>query len=193
MGDKIAMNVMDFAEDLRLEAKVHEKESPTVDESTFDEESIVKYDEELGMYEVASCDKNLLQVVITTDHFGDETGWDLKNRKGEVLLKDFSLESNQMNSKAVCLPDGCFTFTIYDEFGDGICCEDGEGEYSVYYNNEWIKVGGKFGKQEKTEVGCSLQKSMEVKESATDVLEGWTESILSEEASDVYSPNDYEN
>jgi hypothetical protein len=31
----------------------------------------------------------------------------------------------------VCVAPGCYEFTIYDEYGDGLCCDWGTGSYSV--------------------------------------------------------------
>ena len=39
--------------------------------------------------------------------------------------------SNSFNQKTVFLPPGNYTFTIYDSFGDGICCGFGEGWFSL--------------------------------------------------------------
>ena len=30
-----------------------------------------------------------------------------------------------------CLEDGCYFFAIFDEYGDGICCDYGDGSYDL--------------------------------------------------------------
>ena len=35
----------------------------------------------------------------------------------------------------ICVPDtNCYSFKIYDSFGDGICCAYGSGSYNVTYS-----------------------------------------------------------
>ena len=47
-----------------------------------------------------------------------------------------------------CVPDDSqYEFTIYDSFGDGICCSAGSGSYTVTYGSE-SKTGGDFGSSE---------------------------------------------
>ena len=43
--------------------------------------------------------------------------------------------------------------TIYDSYGDGICCVEGEGSYSLYVNDELIGSGGDFGYSESHSFG----------------------------------------
>jgi len=40
---------------------------------------------------------------------------------------------------------GCYAFYIYDSYGDGICCSNGNGYFRVYYDDVLIKSGGNFG------------------------------------------------
>ena len=42
------------------------------------------------------------------------------------------------------IPSDYYRFTINDSYGDGMCCNYGNGSYSVYLNNELVKTGGKF-------------------------------------------------
>ena len=48
-------------------------------------------------------------------------------------------------STEICLePLVSYEFSIYDAFGDGVCCFEGSGSYSVSVNNTVIKKGGEF-------------------------------------------------
>ena len=44
-----------------------------------------------------------------------------------------------------------YTFEIFDSFGDGICCSEGEGWYSLELEGVEIKRGGDYGSGEKHE------------------------------------------
>lgn len=50
----------------------------------------------------------------------------------------------------MCLPNDCYTFTINDAYGDGICCNYGNGSYSITDPDGNIKSGGSFGASETT-------------------------------------------
>jgi glucose/arabinose dehydrogenase len=50
------------------------------------------------------------------------------------------------------LPDGQYQFTVFDEFDDGMCCQYGDGGYTLIYDDteEVIAAGGVFGTLEIT-------------------------------------------
>jgi len=53
-----------------------------------------------------------------------------------------------------CLPkEGRYTFTIIDTYGDGMCCDKGDGSYNLTVDGEIIKNGGNFGRSERTDFG----------------------------------------
>jgi hypothetical protein len=53
-----------------------------------------------------------------------------------------------------CVPaNGRYTFTIRDQHGDGICCTNGEGGYTLTKDGETLKEGGDFGESEETSWG----------------------------------------
>ena len=76
---------------------------------------------------------------LTGDNYASETSWNLKNSAGTTLYSGGSytngttaLVSNQVWS----LPaNGCYTFTINDAYGDGICCNYGNGSYIITTNS----------------------------------------------------------
>ena len=53
-------------------------------------------------------------------------------------------EDSKHYSKSCCLDKETYEFTIYDSFGDGMCCELGSGKYAVIVNNTEILKGGEF-------------------------------------------------
>eukprot|EP00957_Ditylum_brightwellii_P130825 9979679-Ditylum_brightwellii.AAC.1 len=60
-----------------------------------------------------------------------------------------------MHSIKRCLIDGCYTFTIKDSAGDGICCSYNFGHYSVQFGSEEFTKNGIFGYEESTPFGCT--------------------------------------
>jgi len=58
---------------------------------------------------------------ILTDSYPYETTWEIKNEGGEVLYEggDYT-EEGALFQHPLCLPEACYTLTIYDSFGDGM-------------------------------------------------------------------------
>ena len=86
-------------------------------------------------------------LTLTTDNFGYETYWEITDCASTILasggnplaqpggtqntaLSDpGAYASNNTFIEIICLADSCYCFTIYDDFGDGICCVNGSGSY----------------------------------------------------------------
>jgi hypothetical protein len=50
-----------------------------------------------------------------------------------------------------CIPDGCYNFTIFDSYGDGMCCSYGNGSYSfTTAGGTVLASGGSYGSSETT-------------------------------------------
>ena len=84
------------------------------------------------------------------DAFPLEVSWSLvDDSNGEVVSSGsgYTVE-NQHITDNHCLSVGCYTFTINDSFGDGICCSYGDGYYvgSIYGHEEKF-AGDSFGSQ----------------------------------------------
>ncbi len=76
-----------------------------------------------------------IDINIQTDNYAEETYWELSNDIGNVTYIQNDLSSNELNTETLCLSiDSCYTFTIFDIFDDGICCDFGNGYVSI--NNE---------------------------------------------------------
>ncbi len=75
-----------------------------------------------------------VQLDLTTDNYGSETTWELVDDATSTVLYSggpYSDGASQNFIETWCLPVGCYTFTIYDSYGDGICCAYGSGSYSI--------------------------------------------------------------
>ena len=58
------------------------------------------------------------------------------------------------------MPDNCYEFEIFDSYGDGICCEFGDGFYSLTADNGDIVIdGGEFEGSEITEISIGEELS----------------------------------
>lgn len=72
---------------------------------------------------------------LTLDNYASETTWQVRAQGSQTVLfsggpyQDFT--NGQLVSADWCLPVGCYIFTLFDDWGDGICCEYGEGGVEI--------------------------------------------------------------
>lgn len=98
---------------------------------------------------------------IMTDDYSIETRWELKNSNEVILSGGGNYEDFQLYTVEKCLSPGCYSFTIFDRFGDGICCNHGSGFYTVSFGSAAQKEnGGIFGKEETTYTSPFCENSM---------------------------------
>ncbi len=97
-----------------------------------------------------------ISVSILTDNFPTETSWTVKDPNGSILLQGggYNLQ-NFLYEDSVCVPNGiCLVFEIQDSYGDGICCTQGSGYYTVNLNGSLAFTGGAFLFSEKQYLNC---------------------------------------
>ncbi len=89
-------------------------------------------------------------LTLTIDNYGSDVTWELYNEQSTLLYSggpypDF--EEGLVDSVDFCLTDGCYTFSIADAFGDGICCENGEGSLLIQNSDGSVLVenDGQYG------------------------------------------------
>lgn len=97
----------------------------------------------------------MLEVHITTDGYGYETGWRLIDASDLSLYKEVlpgTYSSNQTYIDTICVPSSaCLQFSIEDTYGDGIFLPGG---YSLYYDGLMIASGSAFGYGAEHYIGC---------------------------------------
>jgi len=100
----------------------------------------------------APCTQNEVTMVLNFDNYASETSWDLRNLNGAVVASGSGYTFGQNGTsltQTFCLPTGCYTFNIYDSYGDGICCLYGQGDYTLTdASGAILASGGSFGYSE---------------------------------------------
>ena len=90
-----------------------------------------------------SCSYESLSIVINPDNYPGESSWSLVDADGGTVA------SGTSEGVELCLDASCLTFTMFDSFGDGMCCAYGQGDYSVTDGNGLVVAsGGEFGSSE---------------------------------------------
>jgi thiol-disulfide isomerase/thioredoxin len=88
---------------------------------------------------------------LKTDNYASETTWKLFNPNGTVFAQDPA--GNYANNTVYTYNwnlqnESCYTFEIYDSYGDGICCQYGQGYYKLMVNGVVVLQGGSFTSME---------------------------------------------
>ena len=91
-----------------------------------------------------------LYLRLTTDDYGSDVSWELHSTNGMLLYSGgpyTNVQGGQQINVPMCLTNGCYIFNIHDGFGDGICCEFGNGNYVIENNNGVIFAinSGQYG------------------------------------------------
>ena len=84
---------------------------------------------------------------LVLDDYGSETTWEIR-RFGTVVYSGGPYEDGQdqeVISIPMCLEDGCYILEVEDGYGDGMCCDYGEGSFSVLDpQGDVVLTGGEF-------------------------------------------------
>ena len=98
-----------------------------------------------------SCSSNQDKIKITlkTDAYPSENRWEVRDKDNDVYKSGNSLQPNTehilMNE---CVPKNeICTFNIFDTFGDGLCCQFGQGSYTVEKNGRVVGQGAQFANE----------------------------------------------
>jgi len=100
---------------------------------------------------------------LLTDDYAEETSWEFREIGG-AILDSGSYNQSDDNTTFIetfgVVQDNCYEFEIFDSFGDGICCEFGEGFYNLSSDSgDVIFDGGEFGGSEITEISIGEELS----------------------------------
>ncbi len=95
----------------------------------------------------AQCSTGYSQIIVNIipDNYPNETSWDIKDTANTIIA------NGTTNNDTLCYLTGkLLHFTIYDSYGDGMCCAYGNGSYNVYIDGSLIASGGEFTFNETT-------------------------------------------
>ncbi len=123
----------------------------------------------------ASVPAGLVSLILTLDDHGSDVTWELSSNDAVVLYNGGPYtdgHNGQTDSVAFCLTNGCYTFTILDAFGNGICCADGEGGYVIRDSTgmTYEESNGQYGDQNVDEFCLAAVRIPEVKRGSFEVF-----------------------
>ncbi|MDA0178192.1 MULTISPECIES: M43 family zinc metalloprotease [Mesoflavibacter] len=107
----------------------------------------------------AFYDTATIEFELIPDDYGSETTWEFRDSSNTILYSGGPYTNNDstpVNDTFTVTIGECYTFTINDSFGDGICCAYGNGSYELRTdNNDVIFAGGAFDNQENVVVSVN--------------------------------------
>lgn len=109
----------------------------------------------VSLEESLNTSGNIIRLELHTDNYPAETAWHLRNNTLGEYVDSAGLGVNGqivglsqgLHSYDFTLVDNhCYTLHIYDSYGDGICCTNGDGYFKIYdiASNSLIHEGGNF-------------------------------------------------
>ena len=129
-----------------------------IDQNTQNNEAATSFD--IGGNEYIT---QQITLELLTDDYAEETSWEFREIGGAVLDSG-SYNQSDDNTTFIetfgVVQDNCYEFEIFDTFGDGICCEFGEGFYTLTTDSgDVVFDGGEFGGSEITEISIGEELS----------------------------------
>ncbi|MBK8655693.1 MAG: T9SS type A sorting domain-containing protein [Haliscomenobacter sp.] len=99
-----------------------------------------------------ACDSLILTLVL--DNYGSETSWQILNAQNQAVAKGGPYTDKAANKTLtfkLCLPYGCYTLSVKDSYGDGLCCSYGSGSFKLAKpGGQVLASGGQFTMESKT-------------------------------------------
>ena len=100
----------------------------------------------------APCDdpaKVKLTIEVVTDKFGSDVGWSIsgyhtKKLIDKVVTGTYGIFDNDQVD--LCVLPGLYNFTLTDDYGDGVCCMQGDGHVKVFFNYREVMYLSSYGK-----------------------------------------------
>ncbi|KAG8461005.1 hypothetical protein KFE25_010756 [Diacronema lutheri] len=92
----------------------------------------------------------VVTIELTPDRHIRDTSWRLSRADGSTVISGGQynfLAFNTTRSQSACMPDGRYNFAIFDEEGDGLCCEHGHGQFRVLVAGAEVARGATFRSQ----------------------------------------------
>lgn len=113
---------------------------------------------QIDNFEGATYSTETITLILQTDEYASETSWEFIDENGNVIQESPSTLTNETLYEETfeVNPDSCYSFIIFDSFGDGICCDYGEGFYRLETaSGDIIAEGGEFSSAETTDMRIS--------------------------------------
>ncbi len=97
---------------------------------------------------IDGCQNTEVLIQLTTDSYAAETSWQIKDSNQATIASRSDFSNNSSSQTDLCLAADEYSFTIFDSYGDGICCAYGLGKYEIFVDGTSVVSGGEFASSE---------------------------------------------
>ena len=80
---------------------------------------------------INGIDPGQIDISILTDGYGSETTWEIIAEDGTIVGSGGPYSNNTQYNETAFVGVGCYSFALYDSYGDGMCCTNGVGQVLV--------------------------------------------------------------
>lgn len=112
----------------------------------------------LKEYDITTFVCGTLRLGIVADNYASETTWEVTDSSGAIVASGGPYEDSTAGTEYVAnitLPGGDYTFTIFDDYGDGLYDGTNTGTYSLVCAEQTVVAyatgSGNFGDSESTD------------------------------------------
>lgn len=98
-----------------------------------------------GSCENCICFDPTLTLTIQFDHYPEETSWSIRSPEGVTIAAAGPFREEvglSTYTEHMVLPEGQYIFSINDSYGDGICCNYGEGNFQLVDSYGSVLIAG---------------------------------------------------
>ena len=123
---------------------------------------------------------NKINLKLVTDNYGLETSWKLYDDSFNLIDGEDSLASNTLYQKNYCLEDGCYNFIISDTYGDGFCCNYGNGFFTIKkeIGNSILASSSPFGLSDTSHFCISALSNIQISGNVLEIFPNPTNGIF---------------
>ena len=123
---------------------------------------------------------NKINLKLVTDNYGLETSWKLYDDSFNLIDGEDSLPSNTLYQKNYCLEDGCYNFIISDTYGDGFCCNYGNGFFTIKkeIGNSILASSSPFGFSDTSHFCISALSNIQISRNVLEIFPNPTNGIF---------------
>jgi murein DD-endopeptidase MepM/ murein hydrolase activator NlpD len=109
-----------------------------------------------AMYDNGTClpcnTGSEIKIALSFDNYPEETFWTINDDDNVNNFMSGGGMNASFYTDRYCASPGIYQVTIYDTYGDGMCCEFGEGGYSILVDDVQVASGSYFGYEDITTV-----------------------------------------
>ncbi len=94
------------------------------------EDAVMDNNSSTIMADLAS-ESDFVSLIINADEYSEETSWAITNEvSNQIIASGRLVQGLEVYTEEICLNyNSCYTLTVFDSAGDGLCCGWGEGNF----------------------------------------------------------------